>query len=86
MYSFGSCMTVRGLLYLAYQVLVQGRHVFMGYQGLPELTRDVFTQDGFLRSGDIGYINEVRWVAVTWQCVCMHGLKLHGIETACWFG
>ncbi len=41
-------------------MLIHGRHVFMGYQGLPELTRDVFTQDGFLRSGDIGYLNDVR--------------------------
>ena len=33
--------------------------MFMGYHGLPEITRDVFTQDGFLRSGDIGYVSEV---------------------------
>ncbi len=39
------------------QVLISGRHVFMGYNGLPELTRDVFTPDGFLRSGDIGYLH-----------------------------
>ena len=37
----------------------------MGYQGLPELTRDVFTHDGFLRSGDIGYINNVSTSTVT---------------------
>ena len=31
----------------------------MGYLGLPELTRDTLSPDGWLKSGDIGYISEV---------------------------
>ncbi len=42
------------------QVLLRGRHVFMGYLGLPDLTQNTLTHDGWLRSGDIGYISEVR--------------------------
>ena len=34
--------------------------MFMGYLGRPESTQDVFTSDGFLRSGDVGYISKVR--------------------------
>ena len=32
----------------------------MGYLGRPESTQDVFTSDGFLRSGDVGYVSKVR--------------------------
>ena len=42
------------------QVLIRGRHVFMGYLGRPESTQEVFTSDGFLRSGDVGYVSKVR--------------------------
>ena len=34
--------------------------MFMGYLGRPESTQDVFTSDGFLRSGDVGYVSKVR--------------------------
>lgn len=41
------------------EVMVSGRHVFMGYLGEPAATREVMTSDGWLRSGDLGYISEV---------------------------
>ena len=34
--------------------------MFMGYLGRPESTQEVFTSDGFLRSGDVGYVSKVR--------------------------
>ena len=33
--------------------------MFMGYLGRPESTQEVFTSDGWLRSGDVGYISKV---------------------------
>ena len=41
------------------EVLVSGRHVFMGYMGNPMATSEVLTSDGWLRSGDLGYLSEV---------------------------
>lgn len=32
----------------------------MGYIGEPKATSDTLTEDGWLKSGDIGYINHVR--------------------------
>ena len=36
----------------------------MGYMGNPKTTSEVLTSDGWLRSGDLGYITEVgtNWV------------------------
>ena len=34
--------------------------MFMGYLGRPESTQEVFTSDGFLRSGDVGYVSKVK--------------------------
>ena len=45
------------------QVLIKGRHVFMGYMWEGQATRDTFTEDGWLKTGDLGYISEV--------CVCV---------------
>ena len=42
------------------EVLVSGRHVFMGYMGNTVATSEVLTSDGWLRSWDLGYLSEVR--------------------------
>ena len=39
--------------------MIYGRHVFMGYLRNPKKTASEFTDDGWLKSGDIGYIDKV---------------------------
>lgn len=42
------------LFSLTVQVLMMGRHVFMGYLGEVEKTKEVIDDEGCLHSGDIG--------------------------------
>ncbi|KAJ2053726.1 medium-chain fatty acid-CoA ligase faa2 [Coemansia sp. RSA 922] len=40
------------------EILVKGAHVFTEYFGLPDKTREAFTEDGWLCTGDIGKVDE----------------------------
>ncbi len=40
------------------EILVRGEHVMMGYYKNEQATKDAFTKDGFLRTGDLGIIDE----------------------------
>ena len=40
------------------EVLVRGPNVFSGYWRRPQLQREVFTEDGWFRTGDLGYLSE----------------------------
>lgn len=40
------------------EILYRGRHIFMGYLGMPEKTKETLTKDGWLKSGDIGKIDK----------------------------
>ncbi|KWR88641.1 acyl--CoA ligase [Cupriavidus sp. IDO] len=37
------------------EIVLQGENVMAGYYKAPEVTRDAFTHDGWLRTGDLGY-------------------------------
>lgn len=37
----------------------------MGYLNSPDKTRQVFTQDGYLRSGDYGYLDKDKHLFIT---------------------
>lgn len=47
------------------EIEVSGYHVFMGYQNNPEATAEVFTADGFFKTGDVGRIDEDGYVWIT---------------------
>jgi long-chain acyl-CoA synthetase len=47
------------------EVQAQGPNIMQGYYGLPELTKEVMTDDGWFCTGDIGYIDEDGWLFIT---------------------
>lgn len=47
------------------QVVISGRNVFMGYLNNPEKTQQVFTEDGYLRSGDYGCLDKDKHLFIT---------------------
>ncbi|OGT60780.1 MAG: long-chain-fatty-acid--CoA ligase [Gammaproteobacteria bacterium RIFCSPHIGHO2_12_FULL_63_22] len=47
------------------ELAVRGPQVMRGYWNRPEETAKVFTQDGWLRTGDIGYLDEKGYCRIT---------------------
>ena len=47
------------------EILVKGENVMLGYLDNEEATAEVFTEDGFYRTGDIGYLDNDGYIYVT---------------------
>jgi long-chain acyl-CoA synthetase len=47
------------------EILVRGPNVFAGYLKNEDATRDTISEDGWLRTGDVGSIDEAGYVVVT---------------------
>jgi long-chain acyl-CoA synthetase len=47
------------------EVLLRGRPVMRGYHNLPQETEEAFTEDGWLRTGDIGEVDADGFLSIT---------------------
>ncbi|MDD4082304.1 MAG: AMP-binding protein [Sphaerochaetaceae bacterium] len=50
------------------EVLVKGPSIMKGYYRNPELTAESFTEDGFLKTGDLGELTKGKFLALKGRC------------------
>lgn len=47
------------------EICIRGRHVFMGYLNEPTKTKETFDDEGWLKTGDIGKIDDQGYLYIT---------------------
>lgn len=47
------------------EIQTKGYHVMQGYYNKPEATKDTFTKDGWLKTGDLGYLDNRGYLHIT---------------------
>ena len=47
------------------EILVRGRNVFMGYLNMPDKTQETFDAEGWLRTGDVGSVDDEGYFRIT---------------------
>ncbi len=66
---FGTCGPVVPLVDIRIssegEIQGKGPNMTAGYWNKPELTKQLFTQDGWLKTGDIGFIDEEGFISIT---------------------
>jgi 4-coumarate--CoA ligase len=64
------------------ELLYRGPQVMMGYAENPEATSEIMTKTGFLRTGDVGFIDEDGFVFVVDRAKELIKYKGHGVAPA----
>jgi long-chain acyl-CoA synthetase len=65
------------------EICVKGDNVMKGYWNLPDATRDAFTKDGWLKTGDVGLIDEEGYLAIRDRkkdMIIVKGLKVFSAQ------
>ena len=53
------------------EILVKGENVMLGYYKNPEATKAVFTEDGWMRTGDLGRLDKKKNIYIKGRCKTM---------------
>ena len=53
------------------EIITRGGNVMLGYYEDPEATAEAFTEDGWLRTGDVGYIDDKGLIRITGRAKSM---------------
>jgi long-chain acyl-CoA synthetase len=53
------------------EILVKGENVMLGYYKNPEATKNAFTEDGWLRTGDLGRLDKKKNIYIKGRCKTM---------------